>query len=111
MPCRPPYLPRRPGGGARPSDRKIVQDVLYLTRKVGEAIIINDDIAVTVIEIRGKSVKLGFTFPPTATVLRQELYDRIQAENRAAAESGSRPLPQGLTLELDRQRGDKKQPG
>ena len=59
--------------------------MLYLTRKIGESVIINDIIEVTVVDIRGKSIKLGFTFPPEATVLRRELYERIQAENRAAA--------------------------
>ena len=63
--------------------------MLYLTRKIGETIVINDDIRVTVVEIRGKSIKLGFTFPPDVSVLREELYERIQAENRAAAESPS----------------------
>ena len=67
--------------------------MLYLTRKIGETIIINDNIEVTVIDIRGKSVKLGFTFPSDATVLRQEIYDRIQAENRAAAAASSAAGP------------------
>ena len=62
--------------------------MLYLTRKIGESVIINDGIEVTVIEVRGKSVKLGFEFPANATVLRKEIYERIQAENRAAAEAG-----------------------
>jgi carbon storage regulator len=53
--------------------------MLFLTRKVGESIVINDDIEVTVVEVRGKSIKLGFTFPPEATVLRRELHDRIKA--------------------------------
>jgi len=61
--------------------------MLYLTRKVGESVIINDNIEVTVIEVRGKSIKLGFTFPPEATVLRREIHERIQAENRAAMEA------------------------
>jgi carbon storage regulator len=61
--------------------------MLYLTRKVGESVIINDTIEVTVIEVRGKSIKLGFTFPPEATVLRREIHERIQAENRAALEA------------------------
>ncbi len=65
--------------------------MLYLTRKIGESVIINDDIEVTVVDIRGKSIKLGFTFPAEATVLRREIYERIQAENRAAAE-GAEPL-------------------
>ena len=63
--------------------------MLYLTRKIGESVIINDNIEVTVVEVRGKTIKLGFTFPQDATVLRREIYERIQAENRAAAESGN----------------------
>ena len=59
--------------------------MLYLTRKIGQSVIINDDIEVTVVDIRGKSVKLGFTFPQEASVLRREIYERIQEENRAAA--------------------------
>ena len=55
--------------------------MLYLTRKVGESVVINDNIEVTVVEVRGKSVKLGFTFPADASVLRREIYERIQAEN------------------------------
>ncbi len=62
--------------------------MLYLTRKIGESVIINDNIEVTVIDIRGKSIKLGFTFPTDATVLRREIFERIQAENRAAAAGG-----------------------
>ena len=62
--------------------------MLYLTRKIGESVIINDNIEVTVIDIRGKSIKLGFTFPTDATVLRREIFERIQEENRAAAAGG-----------------------
>jgi len=56
-----------------------------LTRKVGESVIINDKIELTVIEVRGKTAKLGFVFPPDASVLRKELHDRIKDENVAAA--------------------------
>ncbi len=59
--------------------------MLYLTRKIGESVIVNEDIEVTVVEVRGKSVKLGFTFPPGASVLRRELYEKIQRENQEAA--------------------------
>ena len=62
--------------------------MLYLTRKLGDSVIINDNIEITVVEVRGRSVKLGFTFPAEVTVLRRELYEKIQAENRAAAEAG-----------------------
>ena len=63
--------------------------MLYLTRKVGEPVVINDDIRVTVVEVRGRSIKLGFTFPPNVSVLREELFDRIQEENRTAAGAGA----------------------
>ena len=59
--------------------------MLYLTRKIGESVIINDNVEVTVIAVHGKSIKLGFTFPPEISVLRREIYERIQEENRAAA--------------------------
>lgn len=63
--------------------------MLYLTRKIGESVVINGDIEVTVVEVRGRSVRLGFAFPPTASVLRREIFERVQAENRAAAEGAS----------------------
>ncbi len=59
--------------------------MLFLTRKVGESVIINDKIELTVVEVRGKSAKLGFTFPPEASVLRKEIHERIMRENVAAA--------------------------
>jgi carbon storage regulator len=61
--------------------------MLFLTRKIGQAVIINDCIEVTVVEITGKAVKLGFNFPPTETVLRQELFEKIKAENTEAAKA------------------------
>jgi carbon storage regulator len=64
--------------------------MLYLSRKIGESIVINNAIELTVIEVRGKTVKLGFMFPPDATVLRKEIYEKIMAENVAA----SRGAPQ-----------------
>ncbi|NIA69437.1 carbon storage regulator CsrA [Pelagibius litoralis] len=70
--------------------------MLYLTRKIGESVIINDDIEVTVVDIRGKSIKLGFTFPSDATVLRREIFERIQEENRAAAAVGSEALADAI---------------
>ena len=61
--------------------------MLYLTRKIGESVVINNTIELTVVEIRGKTTKLGFTFPPEASVLRKEIVDRIHEENLAAAGS------------------------
>jgi carbon storage regulator len=73
--------------------------MLYLTRKIGESVMINDTIEVTVVEVRGKSIKLGFTFPQDVSVLRREIYDRVQAENRAAAETDVDALPSSDLLD------------
>ena len=62
--------------------------MLYLTRKIGDSVVINGNIEVTVVEVRGRSVRLGFTFPAEATVLRREIFERVEAENRAAADAG-----------------------
>jgi carbon storage regulator len=59
--------------------------MLYLTRKVGESVMLNENVEVTVVQVRGKTVKLGFVFPPEVSVLRREIFERIQEENRAAA--------------------------
>ncbi len=70
--------------------------MLYLTRKISESVIINENIEVTVVDIRGKSIKLGFTFPSDATVLRREIFERIQEENRAAAAVGDETLANAI---------------
>lgn len=57
--------------------------MLYLTRKAGESIIIDDKIEIVVVEVRGKTIKLGFTFPEGVSVLRRELHERIRAERTA----------------------------
>ena len=54
--------------------------MLVLTRKLGENIVINDNIIVTVLENRGNQVRIGIAAPRTVEVHRQEIYDRIQAE-------------------------------
>lgn len=59
--------------------------MLYLTRKIGESVIINNTIELVVVEVKGKTVKLGFEFPPEATILRKELHDKIREQNIAAA--------------------------
>ncbi|WP_027133623.1 carbon storage regulator [Geminicoccus roseus] len=64
--------------------------MLYLTRRPGEAVIINNAIEVRVIEMKGRTVKLGFNFPPEASVLREEVFLQIkQANQQAAADPGA----------------------
>lgn len=52
--------------------------MLVLSRKKNESIIINDNITVTVIEIRGDKVRLGIEAPKDVTVHRREVYEAIQ---------------------------------
>jgi carbon storage regulator len=66
--------------------------MLYLTRKIGESIIINNNIELTVVEVRGKTVKIGFLFPQEATILRKELHQKIMEQNIAAATGGDADL-------------------
>lgn len=81
--------------------------MLYLSRKIGESIIINNEIEVTLVEVRGKTAKLGFTFPSNASVLRKELYDKIKEENIAAAGAGLEDLEAfGALAEPDEQKED-----
>ena len=57
--------------------------MLVLSRKKNESIIINDNITVTVIEIRGDKVRLGIEAPKDVTVHRREVYDAIQSQGKS----------------------------
>lgn len=59
--------------------------MLVLSRKKNEAIVINDDITIVVVEVRGDKVRLGIEAPQHVSVHRQEVYEAIQRENRRAA--------------------------
>jgi carbon storage regulator len=63
---------------------RTVSRMLALSRKKDEAIVINDDIEVTIIEIKGDQVKLGITAPKSVPVYRKEVYTQIQAANKEA---------------------------
>ena len=61
--------------------------MLILTRKLGESITIGDDIKVSVLGIHGRQVRLGIDAPSEVVVHREEVYVKIQAENRRASKS------------------------
>jgi carbon storage regulator len=61
--------------------------MLILSRKINEKIMIGDDISISIIEIRGDQVRIGVDAPKNVKVFRQEIFDAIRAENKAAAES------------------------
>lgn len=62
--------------------------MLILTRRVGEAIAIGDAIVVSVLEIRGSQVRLGIAAPPSVTIHRGEIYERIREQNLQASALG-----------------------
>ena len=59
--------------------------MLILTRKHGEGLFIGDDIRITVVDIRGKQIRLGIEAPAHIVVLREEIYRRIQEQNLKAS--------------------------
>lgn len=63
--------------------------MLALSRKKDEAIIINNDIEITVIEIKGDQVKLGISAPKSIPVYRKEVYVQIEESNKEAANSNA----------------------
>ena len=58
--------------------------MLALTRKKGESLVINHNIEITLLEIRGDQVKIGITAPKEGPVYRKEVYIQIEEENKAA---------------------------
>ena len=58
--------------------------MLALARKVNESIVINDNIEITVLEVKGDQIKLGIDAPKSVPVYRKELYVQIQEANQAA---------------------------
>ncbi len=58
--------------------------MLALTRKKGEALVINNNIEITILEIRGDQIKIGITAPKDVPIYRKEVYIQIQEENKAA---------------------------
>jgi len=61
--------------------------MLVLTRKLGESVTIGDDIKITILGVRGRQVRLGIIAPQKVTIHREEIYFKIQEENKRAVES------------------------
>ena len=59
--------------------------MLIFTRKVGEAVIIGNDVKITVLHVKGSQIRLGIDAPSTVTVHREEIFSRIQNSNLSQA--------------------------
>ncbi|MEO6463781.1 MAG: carbon storage regulator CsrA [Candidatus Eisenbacteria bacterium] len=81
--------------------------MLVLGRRPGENIRIGDDIKVIVLEVRGGQIKLGIEAPLDVQVHREEIYERIQRQNRRAA--GTLPTDLAAAARLLRQEGREDQ--
>jgi carbon storage regulator len=81
-------------------------EMLVLTRKAGEGIIIGDDIRITVIELKGGGVRIGIDAPRTTKVHRQEVFDRIKQENQEATKWDIADLNE-LSKALDQKKLDR----
>lgn len=80
--------------------------MLILTRKLGESITIGDDIKVTVLGVFGRQVRIGIDAPSNVVVHREEIYVKIQQENRKAAKSVKQDLASVMKLLKDKISGE-----
>jgi carbon storage regulator len=61
--------------------------MLILTRRVGETLMIGDEVTVTVLGVKGNQVRIGINAPKDVAVHREEIYERIKAEQNSAVTS------------------------
>lgn len=62
--------------------------MLILTRRVGETLMVGDEVTVTVLGVKGNQVRIGVNAPKDVSVHREEIYQRIQKEKSDAQQSG-----------------------
>jgi carbon storage regulator len=63
--------------------------MLILTRRVGETLMVGDEVTITVLGVKGNQVRLGVNAPKHVAVHREEIYERIRKEGDPAAASDS----------------------
>jgi carbon storage regulator len=68
--------------------------MLILTRRVGETVMIGDDVTITVLGVKGNQVRVGINAPKNVAVHREEIYERIKREQHNSDEVAEKPKPQ-----------------
>jgi len=69
--------------------------MLILTRRVGESLMIGDNVNVTVLGVKGNQVRIGVSAPKDVAVQREEIYQRIQQEKAEGGGTRTAPLDRG----------------
>lgn len=67
--------------------------MLILTRRVGETVMIGNDVTVTVLGVKGNQVRIGINAPKNVAVHREEIFERIKREQQGQGEGQSEPKP------------------
>ena len=81
--------------------------MLVLTRKKGEGILIGDNIKIHIVEVKGGTVRIGLDAPREKKIYRQEIFERIQAENKGATEWKTTDLDAILAPTITTQKEEK----
>jgi carbon storage regulator len=79
--------------------------MLILTRKLGESVTIGDDIKITVLGVRGRQVRLGIIAPQRVTIHREEIYFKIQEENKRAVAATEEDLARISSIVREERKG------
>ncbi len=69
--------------------------MLILVRRIGKTVMVGNDVAITVLSIRGNQVGLGISAPTNIAVYRKEVFDRIKANGKPDADDGGRSADDG----------------
>ena len=69
--------------------------MLILTRRIGESVMIGDDVSITVLRVKGNQVRLGVNAPRTVSVQREEIFERIKGEDVAGDAPPKRAVTTG----------------
>lgn len=72
--------------------------MLVLTRRIGEKVMIGDDVVIEVVEVSGSSVRIGISAPRSIPVYREEIWSAVKHENAAAAATDPAHLHEPLSV-------------